>query len=62
MNEEEETEQRELMKEAVKEAIKEWLDEKFITIGKWTFNSVLAVLLAALVYLVLIYNGWEHKT
>lgn len=60
MNEEEEA-QRELMKEAVKEAIKEWLDEKFALVGKWTIHSIIAVVLAAMVYFVLIYSGWEHK-
>jgi uncharacterized membrane protein YraQ (UPF0718 family) len=59
--EQEEDIQRDLMKEAVKEAIKEWLDEKFIVVGKWTVNSIIAVLLAALVYFSLVYNGWEHK-
>ena len=50
-----------IYKEAVREALKEWLDEKFALVGKWTVNSVLAVLLAAVVYFVLAFNGWKHS-
>lgn len=50
-----------IYKEAVREALKEWLDEKFVVVGKWTVNSVLAVALAAMVYFVLAYNGWKHS-
>lgn len=49
------------MKEAVKEAIKEWLDEQFARVGKWTVNGVLAAGLAALVYFILVHNGWKQS-
>lgn len=51
-----------IYKEAVREALKEWLDEKFTLVGKWTVNSVLAVMLAAMVYFVLAFNGWKHSS
>ncbi len=47
-------------KEAVKEALKEWLDDKFLLVGKWTVNGVLAAGLVALVYAILIHQGWKH--
>ena len=47
-------------KDAVKEALKEWLDEKFLLVGKWTVNGVLAAGLAALVYVILMQQGWKH--
>lgn len=50
-----------ISKEVVKEALKEWLDEKFILVGKWTVNGVLAAALAALVYAILIHQGWKHS-
>lgn len=45
----------------VKEAIKEWMDEKFVDFGRWTFTAFLASLLGALIYFMLIANGWHHK-
>lgn len=48
------------MKEVVREALKEWLDEKYASFGKWSFHSLLALLLAGGVYLAMIANGW-HK-
>lgn len=47
-------------KEAVKEALKEWLDEQFARVGKWTVHGILAVALAALVYFILVHNGWRQ--
>lgn len=47
-------------KDAVKEALKEWLDEQFARVGKWTVHGVLAVALAALVYFILVHNGWRQ--
>jgi hypothetical protein len=47
-------------KEAVKEALKEWLDDKFLMVGRWTVNGVLAAGLVALVYAILIHQGWKH--
>lgn len=47
-------------KEAVKEALKEWLDEKYTVFGKWSFHGLLAMMLAGIVYLFMLSNGW-HK-
>lgn len=47
-------------KEAVKEAIREWLDEKYSTFGKWSLHGLLAMVMAGVVYLFMISNGW-HK-
>lgn len=41
-----------ITKEVVKEALKEWLDEKFLSFGKWTAVSILAALLCAAVYFI----------
>jgi len=51
---------REQMKEAVKEALGEWLDKKFEQFGKWSAGAFAAMGLAALVYFILLMNGW-HK-
>lgn len=51
---------KETTKEAVKEALREWLDEKYSTFGKWSMHGLLAMLLAACVYLFMLSNGW-HK-
>lgn len=48
------------IKEAVNQALKEWLDEKYAAFGKWSAHGLLAMLLAGLVYLFMISNGW-HK-
>lgn len=47
-------------KEALKEALKEWLDEKFAHFGRWSFYTIAAMGLAALMYFILGLNGW-HK-
>ena len=47
-------------KRVIKEAIREWLDEQFAKFGKWTFYGFLAAVVAALLVLVLMANGW-HK-
>lgn len=48
-------------KEAVKEALKEWLDEQFARVGKWTVHGIIAAALAALVYFILVHNGWRQQ-
>jgi hypothetical protein len=48
------------MKAVVKEAITEWLDHRFLLVGKWTINGVLAAGLAGLVYFILIHSGWKQ--
>jgi hypothetical protein len=49
----------ETMKQAVKEAIKEWLDDKFVTFGKWSAMSIGAMGIAALLWLILRSQGWQ---
>lgn len=51
---------KEATKDAVKEALKEWLDAKYSAFGKWSLHGLLAMLLAVIVYLFMIQNGW-HK-
>ncbi len=51
---------KEVAKDAAKDAIKEFLDEKFAAFGKWSMASIGAMCLAALVYFILLMNGW-HK-
>jgi hypothetical protein len=48
-------------KDAVKEALKEWLDDKFLLVGKYTVNGIIAAGLAALVYFILTHQGWNHE-
>ena len=47
-------------KQALKEALKEWLDERFAVLGKWSFGTIAAIVLAALTYFVLQINGWQR--
>ena len=47
-------------KEAVKEALKEWLDDKYSAFGRWSLHGLMAMVLAGVVYLFMISNGW-HK-
>ena len=53
-------EDKELMKEAMKEAIKEWMNEKYITLGKWTLRTLAIAGLTAVIYFILTMSGW-HK-
>jgi hypothetical protein len=50
-----------LDKDDVKEAIQEWLDEKFATVGRWSFYGILAFMLAGLTYTIFWVNGWRHN-
>ena len=50
-----------MQKRVMKEAIKEWLDDQFTKVGKWTAAGFAALLLSALVYLILLANGWHPK-
>lgn len=52
---------KEEQKEIIKEALKEWLDEKFLTFGKWSFLSVAALFVAAVVYFILFAHGWKQN-
>lgn len=47
------------MREAVREGIRDFLDEKFREFGKWSFRGLLAMILAGLIYLILLANGWK---
>jgi hypothetical protein len=47
------------LKSAMKEAVKEWLDDQFATFGRWSLTALLAVLVAAAVWLVLTAKGWK---
>lgn len=47
------------MKKITKEALKEWLDEKFLAFGKWSFFTLAAAALVALLYFILRTNGWS---
>lgn len=47
-----------LDKTIVKEAIKEWLDEQFLSLGKWTAKGISAMILAGLLYLAVKGYGW----
>lgn len=47
------------VKDALKEALKEWLDEKFTEVGKWTARGVFVAAFGALIYFILITNGWK---
>lgn len=51
--------QRDDIKAAMKEAIREWLDDKFAMFGKWSFASLAALGLAALLWFFLTTHGWK---
>lgn len=47
------------MREAVKDGIRDFLDEKFRQFGKWSLGGLAAMGLAALIYVILTFNGWR---
>ena len=47
------------MKKAAKEAIKEFLDERFAAFGRWSFYTIGALALVAILYMILISQGWH---
>ena len=53
---------KEELKRITKEALKEWLDEKILTFGKWSLSTLMAALLAALIYFILWANGWQKSS
>lgn len=48
------------LKIIVKSAIKEWLDEQALKFGKWSLRWLALAALGALVYFILLAQGW-HK-
>ncbi|QDP47734.1 hypothetical protein [Marinobacter sp.] len=50
---------QEEQKQAIKEGLSEWLDDKFTEFGKLSARGILALLLAALVYLWATSQGWK---
>lgn len=53
-------EQKELLKEAFKEGAQEWLDDKFMTFGKWSATGIAAAALVALGMFILWTGGWHR--
>lgn len=51
---------KEELKEIMKEALKEWMDEKFQAFGKWSATGMGALVFGALVYFIMVSQGW-HK-
>lgn len=47
------------IKLAMKEALKEWLDEKYLTFGKYSFWSLGGLVLASFIIFILTMNGWK---
>ena len=41
-------------------SLTEWLDQKFMLVGKFTVNGFIAAALAALVYAILVHQGWKQ--
>ena len=46
-------------KEAIKEGLQEWLDEKMASFGILSMKTIVALFLAALVYLWASSHGWK---
>lgn len=46
--------QKDAMKSVMKDAMREWLDEKYAQWGKWSMHSVLASVLAWLLYMIFV--------
>ncbi len=51
---------KEFIKAAMKEAMNEWLDRKFMQFGKWSLAGIGAAVTVALIYFILMTNGWSH--
>lgn len=48
------------MVKVFQEAIEKWLDKKFAEVGRWTFGGLMAAIIAGLIYMALVADGW-HK-
>ena len=46
-------------KDAIKEGLQEWLDEKMASFGILSMKTIVALFLAALVYLWASSHGWK---
>jgi hypothetical protein len=46
-------------KQAIKEGLQEWLESKFSEFGKLSLKAILALLVAALVYIWAATQGWK---
>lgn len=44
---------------AMERAFHAWLDDKFLTFGRWTFWGFMTALFAAGVYFILSMSGWH---
>lgn len=47
------------VKAVFKQALKEWLDEKFMTFGKWSAVGISCMILGVMAYLALHFAGWS---
>ncbi|UOF83103.1 fmrfamide related peptide family [Caudoviricetes sp.] len=52
---------KEVIKSALKDGIKEWMDEKFMRFGKWTVGALAAAIFSAMIYFMLLSQGWYKK-
>lgn len=56
---------KQLYKEAVKEGLKEWLSEReryyYEKAGRWSIHALTAAFAVAVVYFILMMNGWQQK-
>jgi hypothetical protein len=46
-------------KQAIKEGLQDWLEDKFSEFGRFSLKAIMALLLAALVYLWASTHGWK---
>lgn len=46
-------------KEILKEALQEWMDGKFASFGRWSFYTLATLAFGAVIYFILITNGWK---
>ena len=55
-------EDKQIIKEAFKEAAKEWLQEVYVSFGKWSLRTIGALLIVAMLYFILTMNGWSYSS
>lgn len=49
------------VKDALKEGLQEWLNDQMAEFGKWSLRTLLALLIAGVVWLALVSSGWKHS-